>query len=163
MKSAQAKIEMLLDLLVVRCEAGIGSLGTARWSTPDDLREELEWLIKMSNLNNRRQEKVGKEPGPQAAVITEMTDEDLVAQLKAGRDPDLFPRRGPRNGKRENVSTPLKDIPDVVTCAVHEGVVCVQVATQVGGGVVELSLVCPDCAAKPENVPPSFVSLKALT
>lgn len=147
MKNAQAKIDALLDVMVVRLEAGVGSLGTASWITPDEIRGELEWLIRMSNLNNQRQEKVGKTPGTQAAVALEMTNEDLVSQLKKGRDPDLFPRRGPRNGKRENVSKPLP--PDVVTCAVHEGVVCRGTPP-----------VCPDCVKDTPNE--TFLSLKAL-
>ncbi len=148
MKNAQAKIDALLEALVERASAAIGSVGVGTWAVPQDFREELEWLIRMSNLNNVRQEKVGREPGPQSKLADELTNEDLVAQLKKGRDPDQFPRRGPRNGKRENVSTPLKDIPDVVTCAVHVGVVC-------RGDPP----VCPDCAAIPIG---HFVSIKAL-
>lgn len=158
MKNAQAKIDALIDCLVERCIAGIGSLGAASWITPAELKGELEWLIKMSNMNNVRQEKVGKEPGPQAKVASEITNAELVSQLIAGRDPDQFPRRGPRKGKRENVSTPLKDIPDVVTCAVHEGVVCLP-SGEKGPGAVEFR--CPDCAKEVETAG-QFLSLKAL-
>ncbi len=146
MKNAQAKIDALLDVMVVRLEAGVGSLGTATWTTPEAIRSELEWLIRMSNLNNAKQEKVGRQPGPQAKEAADVTNADLVAQLKAGRDPDLFPRRGPRKGKRENAGKP-----EIVWCAVHDAIQCVGTPP-----------VCPECAKKPENVPPTFVTLKAL-
>lgn len=154
MKNAQAKIDALLEALTERASAAIGSLGAAKWGTPPDLRDELEWLIKMSNLNNARVEKTGRVPGPQSKEAVEMTDADLVAQLKGGRTEDPFPRRGPR-GKRENVSKPIPPAyGDVTTCAVHLGVVCVPSKSKPG------FLVCPDCAQ--EDVPEAMVSLKAL-
>lgn len=154
MKNAQGRIDTLIDLMVDTFQDHIAERG---WVVmPPAEREHFEWLIKMSNLNNARQEKTGKQPGPQAKEVPEMTDAALVAELKSQRDPDLFPRRGPRNGKRENVSTPLKDVPDVVTCAIHDGVVCVR-----NPSFPEDTPLCPDCLKAPEATE-AFVSLKSL-
>ena len=155
MKNAQAKIDALLEVLIERTHDELVAIGKV--TVVPEAREQIEWLIKMSNLNTQRQEKVGKLPGPQAkASEEEISNKDLVAQLKAGRDPDNFPRRGPRRGKRESVSTPIEQVPDVVTCAVHEGVVCV---TSTVDGFVGTR--CPECAKEPEAAA-GFVSLKAL-
>ncbi len=156
MKKSQAKIEILLDLL-------IGDLQD-RCATDDPNNEvirdkrliELKRLIDLSQLNERKREK--NEQVTEQSKVIEVSDEELVEELKAKRDPDLFPRRGPRRGKREAVAPPPGiagiDSPDgLTTCAIHAGVVCVSIADGVPP-------VCPDCSK--ETPLEGFTSLKSL-
>lgn len=106
MKNAQAKIDALLEALIARASAAIGTLDTKSWATPPEWREEVEWLIKMSNLNQAQLARTGRPPGPSSKVAEETTDADLLKELLKGRDPDQFPRRGPRNGRRESAGGP---------------------------------------------------------
>lgn len=154
MKNAQAKIDALLDALVEMLHDEIVAFAAPISAmTPevfDGLIGRLRKLIELSNLNNVKQAKEGREPGPQSKV-PEISNEQLMKELKETRKPsENFPRSGPRNGKRENVAPPEP----IVTCAVHEGVIC----TPGAGGLA----VCPDCAKAPEARPAEFVSLKAL-
>ncbi len=157
MRNAQAKIDTLLDLLVDRLqdEIATGVRDGEIHENPllagpptEKQLAELERLIVLSNLNNKKKELVEK-VSPQGQGST-MTNEELVASLKATRDPDLFPRRGPRKGKRENPSVPYIR----PTCAIHTSTPCVAHPDD------PLSIVCPECV---KEVPPDgFVSLKAL-
>lgn len=106
MRNAQAKIDALLEALVARAEAAIGT--SPGWAVPEGWREEVEWLIKMSNLNMAQLARTGRPPGPASKLDAEMSDKDLLKELMQTRDPENFPRRGPRNGKREPVAAEPK-------------------------------------------------------
>lgn len=158
MKNAQAKIDTLLDILVERLqdEIAAGVRDGVLFDNPavagpptEKQLAELERLITLSNLNNKRKEVVEK-VSPQGKTTT-MSDEQLVAELKATRDPDLFPRRGPRKGKRENAGKPLP--PEPPFCAIHTGVICV---TYPNDPTISY---CPECNKEPVA---EMVSLKAL-
>ncbi len=151
MKNAQAKIDTLLDTLVDNLQDRIAEAGVAS----EAHFVELERLTNLSNLNNKRKEVIEK-PSPQGKAVT-MSDEDLVKDLKAARDPDQFPRRGPRKGKRENAGKPLP--PEPPFCAIHTGVICVVGKIYDGPDTFHFGEVCPECAKEP---PKEFVSLKAL-
>lgn len=143
MKNAQAKIDALLDVLVEQLQDEIAASGAL---PTDEHLGRIKRLIELSNLNNVKQAKEGREPGPQSKV-PEISNEQLMKELKETRKPsENFPRRGPRNGKRENVAPP---VPEPVQCAIHDGVFCVD-------------NICPECAKRPEKALEGIVSLKDL-
>lgn len=151
MKNAQAKIDALLDVLVEQLHDEMVAIG-ATAAIPEAMFARLKELILLSNLNNAKQAKEGKEPGAQSKV-PDISNEQLMEDLKKTRAPsDNFPRRGPRNGKREPVAPP---VPEPVQCAIHDGVFCQPVSD--GGPPV-----CPECAKKPEKALEGLVSLKEL-
>ncbi len=151
MKTAQAKIEVLLDVLIERLQ----DVMTAEPAWPPEQQfAELKRLIELSNLNNLKTEKVGKPAGPQSKV-TAASDEELIAELKSKRPKDLFPRRGPPNGKRPSVA-PLPEKPEPRFCDIHTGVICVENPDDTSKSM----WICPECVK--ESPPETFVSLKAL-
>lgn len=143
MKNASAKIDVLLSLLIERLQGEIADQGHGPTSAQLD---ELGRIVELKNKNNQRVAKSGKPPGPQSA-LPEESSEKLVEDLKKMRPPDLFPRRGPRNGKRESVSTPE---PVDLFCAVHPEVVNV---------VLNGQKVCPECRQDALMAPP-IIDLK---
>lgn len=108
MRNAQAKLDALLEALINRAQAGIGADDNG-WETPPRWREEVKWLIEMSNLNQQQLARTGRPPGPSAKPADETTDADLLKELMKGRDPENFPRRGPPNGKRASLAPPPGD------------------------------------------------------
>jgi hypothetical protein len=143
-KNAQAKIDALLEALVDQLQDEIA----ASASPTVEHFDRLKTLITLSNLNNARQAKVGKLAGPESqSKAPDLSDADLVEALKSARPKDLFPRRGPPNGKRESVSTPAP-----VFCAVHPEEECAQDPDG-------RPPVCPRCLADSE---PVMLSLKDL-
>ncbi len=153
MKTAQAKIEVLLDILIERLQDIMASHDI--WPE-EKCFVELKRLIEFSNLNNQRSEKVGKVPGPGSqSKVPASSDEELIAELKAKRPKDLFPRRGPPNGKRPSVA-PLPEKPEPRFCDIHTGVICVENPDDTSKSM----WICPECVK--ESPPETFVSLKAL-
>lgn len=96
MKNAIIKIDALIVMLVEELETRIAQAGTP---TEEHILE-LERLISLTRVGAAK-----PVMPPKQGKVPEMSDQELVDELKKTRPPDLFPRRGPPNGKRENVST----------------------------------------------------------
>ncbi len=153
MKSARAKIEDILDVLLEELLVRFTSTDPNDVANRGLMLDELKRLTELSNLNTLKIQKQGREPGPQSKVH-EVSDDELLDALKSRKPKDLFPRRGPPHGKRPGLAPPPEK-PEPKFCDIHTGVVCLGNPNDEGAAM----WVCPECAREPAK---EFLSLKDL-